>query len=105
MGAMPVFVSTDGLEMTVARILTIASMRPASTEPLALTELEALAVAARLERLDYCAIWMTPALLILVTLMPYARLVQSMDLLLALALKDIKDPTARKTSTSVSKVC
>lgn len=65
---------------------------------------EALAAAALLERLDYCAIWMMLALQILATRMPYARLVQSMVRSHAHVLKDTKDRIAPKTLTNAFKV-
>lgn len=61
-------------------------------------------VDARLEKLDYCAIWMTPAHQIHATRMPYVRLVQPMARSLARAHKVTKDRTALKTSMNAFKV-
>jgi hypothetical protein len=65
---------------------------------------EALVAVARLERLDYCAIWMMHVRQILVTLMPYARRVPSMVHLLAHARKDIKDQIVLRILMNVIKV-
>lgn len=90
--------------MIAARILTIASMLLASMERLALTELEALVVDVRLERLDYCAIWTMLALQTPATPMPYVKQVPSTVHSLAHAHKATKDPTVLRILTNVSKV-
>lgn len=90
--------------MIVAIILTTASMLHVSTELPVLMALEVLVVGVHLERLGYCAISMTRALLTRVMQTPYVRRVQLMVHSLARVLKGTKVPIAQKTSMNAFKV-